>query len=57
MKYLSDLDNSEKSLKLIALKSVTDAYGKWISEVGEKIIDLEEKYYKTAEKNINYNAV
>ena len=44
MKYLSDLCADTKEEKLSALKTLVNAYEKWIAEVEEKITSLDDKY-------------
>ena len=50
MRYLSDMDKTPWSEKSAALKTVVDAYGKWID--GIERVPLESKYTETALKLI-----
>lgn len=52
MKYLSDLDGTEKDIKLSILKQLVEAYTDWINGIKEKSDSLEKKYLAIAEKNI-----
>ena len=52
MKYLSDLDNTDKAEKITLLRSFVSAYAKWIHELRERVSDLKEEYRETAEHNI-----
>ena len=53
MKYLSDLDKTDKSVKINSLKTVVDLYSEWIQNL-ENISDTLDKRYKTtASKNID----
>lgn len=52
MKYLSDLDKSDKSEKIKHLKSVINEYEKWINELSIKSETLESNYVEIAQKNI-----
>ncbi len=53
MKFLSDLNTTDKSEKLTALNTIIAAYEKWIGEVKEKSIVLPSKYSDIAKKNID----
>ena len=53
MKYLSDLCADTKEEKLSALKTLVNAYEKWIAEVEEKITSLDDKYRDIANINIS----
>lgn len=44
MKYLSDLNNIPKKNKIEDLKTLVDAYGKWISELEKKAGALDRNY-------------
>ena len=50
MRYLSDMDKTPWAEKSAALKTVVDAYGKWID--GIESVPLETKYTETASKLI-----
>ena len=52
MKYLSDLDKTDKDDKLIELESLVNAYITWIEEIKEKTKLIPEKYFDIANKNI-----
>ncbi len=53
MKYMSDLDISDISEKIAALKSVVNAYEQWIEGLKNKTVPtLLPKYVEQAEKNI-----
>lgn len=52
MRHLSDLDTAAKSQKLSELKSVVDAYSKWIDSLIEKKKSLSDNYKFAAETNI-----
>lgn len=52
MKFLSDLDKTNKEEKLNDLKSFVQAYSDWIDDITEKSSMLEVKYKTIAEKNI-----
>lgn len=52
MRHLSDLDKTETTKKLSELKSVIDAYGKWIDTLVEKKKELPDCYLLAANKNI-----
>ena len=52
MKYLSDLDSTDKSTKLSSLKCLVDLYREWVTGL-EKIADsLDSRYTSPAAKNI-----
>lgn len=52
MKYLSDLDKTDKDKKLSDLKCFVQAYSDWINDIMKKVPQLEEKYRTIAGKNI-----
>ncbi len=52
MRFLSDLDDTQKSKKLTALKSVVNAYEQWIDALDEKKKILSDCYRTAAEINI-----
>ena len=52
MKYLSDLDNTDKSEKIELLTLFIDTYSKWISELKVLSNSLESKYSYISKKNI-----
>ncbi len=53
MRFLSDLDKTDKKEKISKLNTVVDAYGNWISnlEAREGVLDI--KYHSAACKNID----
>lgn len=53
MKFLSDLDESDKSEKIRLLSQIVNAYESWINELSEKSKTLESKYSDIAKHNIN----
>jgi hypothetical protein len=52
MKYLSDLDNSDKSFKLGAMRNLVDLYKKWVDELEVIASKLDPHYKSAAAKNI-----
>lgn len=50
MRYLSDMDTTPWTQKSVALKTLVDAYAKWID--GIEKVQLEDKHIKTASKLI-----
>lgn len=52
MKFLSDLDNTEKNNKIQKLETVINAYESWIKTLQEKSSSLDSKYKECAERNI-----
>lgn len=52
MRHLSDLDNAEKCQKLSELRSIVDAYSKWIDTLIEKQKAIPDCYKLAAENNI-----
>lgn len=52
MKYLSDLDNSDKETKLASMKSLIDLYGNWIEQLALTAEMLHPRYSSAASKNI-----
>ena len=52
MKYLSDLDKTDKEKKLDDLRCFVKAYSDWIDDITGRIQQLEEKYRAIAGKNI-----
>lgn len=53
MRHLSDLDKTEKSQKLSELRSVVDAYGRWIDTLVETQKDLPVHHQSAASINIS----
>lgn len=52
MKYLSDLDLTDRSEKLDALKSLVDLYKAWVSELERTAASLDPRHQSAAAKNI-----
>lgn len=52
MKYLSDLDDTDKGKKLSALKGIVDLYKKWIDGLETAADKLDVRYRLAAAKNI-----
>ncbi|SFH37246.1 Helicase conserved C-terminal domain-containing protein [Desulfotomaculum arcticum] len=52
MKYLSDLNDTDKDKKLSALKGIVDFYEKWIDGLETAAVDLDVPYRRAAENNI-----
>ena len=52
MKYLSDLDETDKDIKLASLKSLVDLYQDWIINLKEIAQKLDSKHVSSATKNI-----
>jgi hypothetical protein len=52
MKYLSDLDKTEKMVKLSVLKSIVDLYKNWVSGLEVTATELDSKYRSAAANNI-----
>ena len=52
MKYLSDLDPTDKSHKLFDLKSMVDLYKKWVEDLKNIAETLDIRYKSAAAKNI-----
>ncbi|MBB3131307.1 hypothetical protein FHS19_006027 [Paenibacillus rhizosphaerae] len=52
MKYLSDLDSTEKSYKVNALEGLIDAYSTWISEIEKIGKALDSRFQEAVEKHI-----
>lgn len=53
MKYLSDLDTTEKSVKLNALRNLVDLYKSWVTELEKIATALDTRYQTIAAKNIS----
>ncbi|WP_028550011.1 helicase-related protein [Paenibacillus sp. UNC451MF] len=53
MKYLSDLDDSDKANKLQSIRSIVDAYASWIKDIKTKSEKLETRYRKATERHIS----
>lgn len=52
MKYLSDLNDFDKAEKIAKIKTVVDAYRKWIASLTEHLKTLNPKFTDIAKKNI-----
>lgn len=52
MKYLSDLDSSERLSKISAMKSLIDAYSGWISDIEKKGKELDRRFQEAVEKHV-----
>lgn len=52
MKFLSDLDNTDKEIKLKMIASLIDAYAAWISKLMERARMLEIEFQETADRHI-----
>lgn len=53
MKYLSDLDGTEKTIKLNALRNLVDLYKAWVTELEGITATLDPRYQSAAAKNIS----
>ncbi|PLR81625.1 helicase [Bacillus canaveralius] len=53
MKYLSDIDSTEKLDKLNSMKKLVDAYAAWIVQIGQKGKTLDERYQEAVKKHIH----
>lgn len=52
MKYLSDLNDTEKNEKIRDLKSLVDAYSAWIDDLVARSHALKPRFAKAADKNL-----
>lgn len=52
MKYLSDLNKTEKSQKLLSMKRLVDLYSAWVDGLDQTVTFLDERYKSAAIKNI-----
>lgn len=52
MKYLSDLDTTDKAYKLLILRSLVDLYKSWVDGLEEIAATLDMRYKSAAAKNI-----
>lgn len=52
MKYLSDLDASDKGTKLASMKRLVDLYASWIADLRTTAASLDNKFKSSASKNI-----
>lgn len=53
MKYLSDLDDTDKYVKISNLKSLVEAYSDWIQVLVKKTEQLQTNYIAIAKKNLD----
>lgn len=53
MKYLSDLDKTDKKQKIQSLLSIIDAYDSWIEKTIAKIGEIDSRLKQIAEKNMD----
>lgn len=53
MKYLSDLDDTEKNVKIRDLESLVNAYSAWIDDLVVRSHALEPRFAKAADRNLN----
>lgn len=52
MKYLSDLNCSDKATKLSSMQSLVDLYKDWVDKLEQTVSSLDSKYVSAAVKNI-----
>lgn len=52
MKYLSDLDSSDRETKLKSMRSLVDLYRQWVEDLGKTAAKLDARYASAAAKNI-----
>src|SRR5699024_8947751 len=52
MKYLSDLDDTDKGLKIGYLRSLAEAYSEWIDRLYDHVGNLESRFKAVAERNL-----
>lgn len=52
MKYLSDLDSSDRETKLKSMRSLVDLYRQWVEDLGKAAAKLDARYASAAAKNI-----
>lgn len=52
MKYLSDLDQTDREVKLESMKKLVDLYSAWIDELEVTAATLDQRYESAATKNI-----
>lgn len=52
MKYLSDLDTSDKGTKLASMRSLVDLYRKWVEELEATAVTLDSRFASAAASNI-----
>lgn len=52
MKFLSDLDKTDKSKKISLMKDLVDAYSSWITEIETMGLSLDKRYREAVEHHI-----
>ena len=52
MRYYSDLDKTDRSLKIESLRQIVDSYCAWIEKIKERAPLIEKKYHNAAKINI-----
>lgn len=52
MKYLSDLDSSDRETKLKSMRSLVDLYRQWVEDLEKTAAKLDARYVSAAAKNI-----
>lgn len=52
MKYLSDLDSSDRETKLKSMRSLVDLYKQWVEDLEKAAAKLDARYASAAAKNI-----
>lgn len=52
MKYLSDLDSSDRETKLKSMRSLVDLYRQWVEDLEKTAAKLDARYVSTAAKNV-----
>ena len=52
MKYLSDLDSSDREAKLKSMRSLVDLYRQWVEDLEKTAATLDTRYASAATKNI-----
>ena len=52
MKYLSDLDSSDRESKLKSMRSLVDLYRQWVEDLEKTAAKLDARYVSAAAKNI-----
>lgn len=52
MKYLSDLDSSDRETKLKSMRSLVDLYKQWVEDLEKAAAKLDTRYASAAAKNI-----
>ena len=52
MKYLSDLDSTDKDAKLSSMHGLVDLYKEWVDNLEKTVSSLDAKYISAASKNI-----